>query len=391
MSNFCIISEFNPLHKGHEYIIRQARELGAHSLTCVMSGNAVQRGELAVADKYLRAEAAVKCGADLVVELPYPWSSATADFFAAAAVNIASHFGDVLLFGSECGDIGLLSDCARYCESDAFKSKYDTLIHSGIGSGEAFGKCIAEAGYGALSSNDLLGVAYIRIIYRHSLKMTPMTVKRSGADYNQRDTVDGEYQSATAMRHALERGDTEVLRQYLPSCMYEILANELEAGRITDISEADGAILGYLRLCSEDALLGIADTEGGLANRILSAAKESITTSQMLDTMKTKRYTDAKLRRALLYSLTGVRSELLRELPEYTTLLAANEQGRALLSQIRKTREINIVTKTADAPRNTAQYMAEEKLFALYGLARKNKMTLSEFFKKNAYILTLTK
>ena len=94
MSDFCIISEFNPLHNGHAYIIGKARELGAESVTCVMSGNSTQRGELSVVNKYLRAEAAVRCGADLVVELPYPWCSSGAEYFGRAAVSIARQFGD---------------------------------------------------------------------------------------------------------------------------------------------------------------------------------------------------------------------------------------------------------------------------------------------------------
>ena len=105
MSDFCIISEFNPLHNGHAYIIGKARELGAQSVTCVMSGNSTQRGELSVVNKYLRAEAALRGGADLVLELPYPWCSGSAESFAKAAISILSGVCDTVIFGSECGDI----------------------------------------------------------------------------------------------------------------------------------------------------------------------------------------------------------------------------------------------------------------------------------------------
>ena len=113
MKNIGIVCEFNPLHNGHERLLRYARELGAQRVVCVMSGNATQRGELAVLDKYTRAKAAIASGADLVIELPYPWSSASAEYFARAAIAVLSGFCDTLLFGSECGDIELLKNAAK--------------------------------------------------------------------------------------------------------------------------------------------------------------------------------------------------------------------------------------------------------------------------------------
>ncbi len=384
MPDFCIVSEFNPLHKGHEYILEQARHMGADRVICIMSGNATQRGELAITDKYLRAEAAIKCGADLVAELPYPWCSSTADIFAEAAVNIAAEFGDVLLFGSECGDIELLKRCALTCESDEFKTRYSELARGGVGSAAAFSQCLAELGYPTLKSNDLLGLAYIRIIIRYGLDIIPMTVKRQGADYNEAQRVEGEYQSATAMRRALLEGDMESLERYLPRCMCDILKSESEAGRITDLREADGTILGYFRLCGEIPET-TAETEGGLANRLISAANQSTTAQEMFSRLSTKRYTDAKLRRAVLFSMTGVKNGLLHTLPRYTTLLGADDRGRELLAKIRKDAGIRIVTKPADAPRDSEQYTVNQRLDGFYGLARKNKMSADEFFRKNAY------
>ncbi len=391
MSKFCIVSEFNPLHRGHEYLLNRARELGADSVTCVMSGNATQRGELAITDKYLRAEAAIGCGADLVLELPYPWSCGTADFFSSAAVNIAAAFGDTLLFGSECGDISLLSECARACETKEFHDTYEKHTKDGMGAAAAFSECLSELGFPTLNSNDLLGVAYIRIIERYKLNIVPMTTKRLGADYNQENTVDGEYQSATAMRRAISDNDFASMEKYLPKCMCDILKNEIALGRITDMHEADSAVLGYFRLCQKSAFENIADCDGGLINRIIDAAKRSTTANEMLSRIATKRYTDAKIRRAVMFAMTGVKEEHLHTLPEYTTLLGANEAGRALLKENRKAGGIMVVTKPADAPRNAVQYTLSERLDSLYALARKNKMSTDAFFEKNAYILNLTK
>ncbi len=386
MPNFCIVCEFNPLHKGHEYLIKKARELGADKVTCVMSGNATQRGELAVVDKYLRAEAAVKCGADLVLELPYPWCSSSADYFATAAVSIAAGFGDVLLFGSECADAEYLEKAAGLCETDSFKLEYEARTSAGIGAAAAYVGILSEHGFEKLSSNDLLGIAYIRAIKRLGVNIKPMTVQRVGAAYNQANTVDGEYQSATAMRERIARQDVQALERFLPKPMFDIIRDETLKGTITDIKEADGAILGFLRLCDADELKNIADNEGGLSNRLVNAAMSSTSVEEMLAALRTKRYTDAKLRRATLFALTSVRAGALRRLPEYTQLLGANSKGRELLAQNRRKQTVRVVTKPADAPRRSEQYILSEKLDSLYGLARKEKFAADGLLRKKAYI-----
>ena len=132
---------------------------------------------------------------------------------------------------------------------------------------------------------------------------------------------------------------------------------------------------------------GVADTSGGIANRLINVSRQSVSAADMIDKLKTKRYTDAKMRRAMLYCLTKTPQECIRALPAYTTLLGANEKGRALLSKNKKQNGICVVTKSADAPRDTEQYALSEKLDMLFGVARKNKLTAESFFQKNAYIV----
>ena len=119
MADFGIVCEFNPMHNGHVRLIDEAKKRGAERVVCVMSGNAVQRGELAFADKYTRAKIAVDCGADLVLELPYPYCAASAEFFAGAGIRILSELCDNVIFGSERGDIELLTSAARVAASAA--------------------------------------------------------------------------------------------------------------------------------------------------------------------------------------------------------------------------------------------------------------------------------
>ncbi len=387
MSVFCIVSEFNPLHNGHEFFLQKARELGAEKIVCIMSGNATQRGELAITDKYLRAQAALECGADLVLELPFPWCSSSADFFAMAAVSIAKNIGDVLFFGSECADIELLYRAAEYCESEKFSESYTKCIKEGQGAASAYIKCLSEHGFEALGSNDLLGIAYIRAIMRLDANLKPLTLARNGAQYNSQTATIGEYPSASAVRKLINDGEFDTLEHFLPRIMSDIIKQEAKNGTLTDIKEADAAILGFFRLCEASRLDNIASTEGGLANRIVNAAKQCSTAEEMFEYLRTKRYTDAKLRRAILFSLTSVETPLLFKHPEYTTLLACNSHGRDILASIRKKNILKIITKPADAPSNTEQYKCSQKLDDFYGLARQKRLPSSVFIRKKAYVV----
>ena len=386
MSNYCIICEYNPLHNGHVYLIERAKALGATTVTCIMSGNATQRGELAVTDKYLRAEAAIKSGADLVLELPFPWSCASAEFFGLAGVSIAQAVGDKLIFGSECGDTQFLESAASFCETDDFKQRYESCTRGGIGSASAYIKCLSEGGFGEISSNDLLGISYIRAIKRLGLSLEPVAEKRIGAGYNCEQTVDGAYQSATALRRYIERCEIDEMAEYIPSPMLEILKREYAEGRLTDINEISDAILCFYRLASPENLERISDMGGGLSNRFISIAKKSISAERMMDGIRTKRYTDAKLRRAMLFGLTGTSDDVIRSLPEYTLVLGADENGRKLISEGRKREGLRLITKPADAPKDSAQFILSEKLDSIFGLARRQKYASDEFIRKKAYV-----
>ncbi|MBE6576804.1 MAG: nucleotidyltransferase family protein [Ruminococcaceae bacterium] len=386
MSRICIVCEFNPLHNGHVYLLNKAKELGAQSITCIMSGNATQRGELSIVDKYARAEAAVISGADLVLELPYPWCTSSAEYFATAAVSLVYPFGDTLLFGSECGDIELLKRAAVICDTTEFKAEYEARVSDGEATAAAYLSCLRSRGIDTLSSNDLLGVAYIRAINKLGVSLTPMTVKRCGAEYNETNEVEGELQSATALRSLIAKGEIEKTGRYTPESMCDKLREARENGRLTDIQRIDTAMLAFFRMVDPTALSDIAEMTDGLENRICSLANASVTFEQAFEAMRTKRYTDAKLRRAVLFALTGVRKSDIRSMPEYTLLLGANETGRVLLADNRKAKRVNVVTKPADAPKETVQYALCAKLDALYGLARENAQTTDAFIKSGAYI-----
>ena len=384
MSIYGIVCEFNPFHNGHKRIIDEAKRRGADAVVVAMSGNAVQRGELAVLDKYTRAKAAVLCGADLVLELPYPWSASSAQSFARCGVEILSHFCDNIIFGSECGDIEYLRGAANASATESFEREYNTLLQSGEGAAKAYFSLLEKEGFGGLSSNDLLGVEYIKAAKKYP-NITLHTVKREGADYNETKLGELDCPSASAIRGAWKKGEND-LSAYIPKDALEVFNEAIERGEIVDETLLSRALLMYFRLADADTLSRFAQAEGGVANRICSMADKVTDFEELFEELKTKRYTDAKLRRAILFSLTGVREEILKQKPEYTTLLGADAKGRELLSKVRKEGGLPIVTKPADAPTESEQYKLGRALEAIFTLGLMNAKSLEDSYRKNAFI-----
>ena len=387
--NFGIICEFNPFHAGHKYLFDKARELGAKNIVCAMSGNAVQRGELAIFDKYTRARGALLNGADLVLELPFPWSAGSAEYFASAGIKALAPYCDAIIFGSECGDIELLKRAAELALGDEFISEFEAQKKNGEGAASAYFSLLEKHIGVNLCSNDILGVEYIKAAKKIGAQLEFYTVCRLGNAYRDDDIHDGEIPSASAIRRALLDENAEALlrvQRYTEGS----LRRALKDGTITNPAFFERAMLMHFRLCEPSEISRYAECDGGVAERICSAARESTDVDSFWDAVKTKRYTDSKMRRATLFALTRVSRDLLLQTPEYLYLLAANESGRALLSSVKKSRRedsVLVVTKPADAPRESAQFVAEERLNAIFSLARERALPMSEAYKKNAFII----
>ncbi len=386
MSDFGIICEFNPFHKGHARLFAEARERGAERVICVMSGNAVQRGELAAFDKYVRAEAALRCGADLVLELPFPWCAASAEYFSRAGIYVLSRLCDTVIFGSECGDIARLNEAAERASSDGFRLEYTKRTESGERAAEVYFDMLKGGEGQDFSSNDLLGIEYIRAARSLERDISFQAVRRDGAGYNDTELCGNENPSATALRRLWLEGSFEDCSKYIPREAYNVFENAYYDGEMTDMYQLSRALLMYFRLADPGTLEHFADVDGGIANRICSLAHECSSLEEMIERLSTKRYTDAKLRRAILFSMCGVSRELLAQNPEYTTLLAANANGREILSRVRKESRIKIVTKPADAPCESAQHAAGARLDAIFTLAKMQPNASGEYMKKGAYI-----
>ena len=361
-----IVCEYNPFHNGHKYQIKRLREAGYDCIVGVMSGNYTERGEMAIADKYTRAKAAVDDSVDLILELPFPYSAMSAEGFARAGVHILSSIGvDTISFGSESADIELLSRAARIIVTEEFKEAYSQKKADGSASGyfDTLSEFLGEKN--ALRSNDILGVAYMAAINELGAKVDVLPIKRVGLQYNDSVLKCVVNPSATALRAAMEDnslGFFSEFEDYIPKEALSVLQkaqNEMLCPVYVD--PIDREILSFFKLMTPAEIVArakirsgggrfICEDGCGLLERICNAAKSAKSIDSLLEASHNSRYTDARVRRVMLFSLLGVTDTFSRSLPDFTTVLAANATGRSLLANIRKCETLPVITKPADAP-----------------------------------------
>jgi len=383
-----IIAEYNPFHNGHKYQLDKARELLGEdtAIIAVMSGNYTQRGEIAIADKTVRAKAAVDSGVNLVLELPFPYSMSSAEFFASAGVHIVNSLGvvDYLVFGSESGDadkLSLVADAmlssefsnilSELSENDEYKnSGYPTLCE------EAYKKLTGCSASELFAPNNILAFEYIKALKRENSKITPIAIKREGAGYSSEDILDTPFQSATAIRRLLEN-ECNSAYEYIPkSARSAFEAAKLQGKFPADISKLDSAIISFFRLNSSAREANFHDAGGGLYNRLCDMSAEATSISSLTSMTETKKYTKARIRRAILYSYLGVTSSDVRTLPRYTQVLALDGVGRLLLKRIKKVNGIKVFTKPSAYRDSESDIISQKELShradAVYGLTQKN-------------------
>ena len=359
MKTVAVIAEYNPFHRGHAYHIEKIREeLGEDSLViAVMSGNYTQRGDLAIADKFTRAEAAVRCGVNLVLELPFPFSCSSAEFFAESGIKIACAAGaDTLSFGSETGEMAPLMEAAQNMRSEKYISAladFEDEAKSGGYSASAFR--IYERIFGKksaavlLTPNNLLSVEYIKASLKFNIPLSFHTVKRQGLGFNDTVLIDGKLPSAAAIRGLVLGSSYEDALSMLPDESRSVFEMALSNGTFpASIERLSSAILTFFRLNTSPGT-DIHDADGGLYNRIQAKSFDATDISSLYSLSATKKYTNARIRRAVWYSLFSVTSSDMRALPIYTQILAFDDRGRMQLKKIRKENNgLYFLTKPAD-------------------------------------------
>lgn len=347
-----IICELDPLHMGHAYLLKQAREKTGLPVVCAMSGNFTQRGGTACVGKTVRAEMAVRCGADLVLELPTPWAMATAEVFARGGVSLLAQAGvSHLFFGSECGELAPLE---RVAEALMLPETH-IVIRGKMAEGLSYAaarqaalESLSEIDASVLSQpNNTLGIEYIKAICRQNASIQPHTVRRVGSSH------DGEA-SASHIRSLLRAGDAEKALCYMPEAAAAILRHR----EITCPEKLETAMLSRLRLMGEDEFMPYDGGNEGLFRRVYQAVQTSCTVEEILRRTTTKRYPTARIRRILWAAFLQLEAPV-AEIP-YLRVLAATENGRRLLRQMQDEGK-PVLTKPADVGKISLQ---ARKLFA---------------------------
>ncbi len=336
MKVFGIVAEYNPFHTGHKYHIEQTRKAGATHIAVVMSGNYVQRGDFAIFSKWARAEAALRCGADLVVELPTPYAMATAEKFAENSVFLLNSLGFVsaLSFGSECGEIDRLSEAAGAVDNPQLSELLKSELKNGIGFAAARENAVRKLAGDEVakilkSPNNILAVEYIRAIKRQKSKMLPITVSRAGAGYHSLDT-DADFLSATAIRK--EICDGTLSQRHIPKEAYEIFKAELKNGNAPCLaSRVDSALLAILKMKDEHSFSELPDLSEGIENRLIAVLSKATSFEEIQPAIATKRYTKSRVDRLIFSAASGLSASLAEKRPPYIKILALNSKGREIL------------------------------------------------------------
>ena len=339
-----IIAEYNPFHGGHAYQIEQTRKAGASHIVAVMSGNYVQRGEPAFLEKHARAEMALHGGADLVLELPVPWSCARAQDFARAGVSLLHAMGcvELLSFGSECGSTALLCETAQALESpemrDCLRGCLDEGMSLPAAREKAAAQCLGKEAAALLQgANDALAFEYLRALKSLHSPIRPLAVLRKGARHDETGCAEG-FPSAAQIRSLILQDNPPRGKKASPPSLFEILRREITAGRApVSYSAMETAILSHLRRLSPADLALLPDISEGLEYRLYEGIRSACSLGSLFSCVKTKRYTHARIRRLTLHAFLGVTRGDTALSPPYLHVLGFNDRGQEVLRRMRDT------------------------------------------------------
>lgn len=378
MKSVGIICEYNPFHNGHLYHLNMVKEMCPdYTVVLVMSAHFLQRGEPAILDKWDRTKISLEYGVDLVVELPFLFSTRGADIFAHAAVEILNHLKvDKIIFGSELNDIDFLKKIASIdLESNEFKDYIKNNLNEGKSYPVAMNKAINKLTRENLETpNDILGVSYIKAINKINPNIEAQTIKRTN-DFHSKELT-GNIASATSIRKAIiEKKD---IKNVVPSMTYELLNNNN-----IFLIENYFHLLKYKILVDSEYLNKYHSVDEGIENRIIKYISKSHSIDELIKNVKTKRFTYSRLRRMFTHILTGLTKDFVNKYKSvpYIRILGFNKKGREYLNKIKK--EIEIPTVSNINQFNHPVLELEKRVTGIYASIlnekEKNKLIENEY------------
>ena len=342
-----IVSEYNPFHNGHLHHLEVSKQLTNTDFTvAVMSGNFVQRGDTSIVDKWTKAEMAIKSGVDLVIELPTVYAISSAENCADGAVKILNSLGvvDYISFGSEIGEISPLNDVASilYREPKEFQSLILAQLKSGLSYPKAREIALSQffgnsKKYSEVlnNPNNILAVEYLKALKRHRSQIKPLTIKRDYSDYNSTKVKNG-IASATAIREMIKNNKN--VHYVVPYETYELLDECIQNGNvIPDLSVFEKEIIYTLRKLTLSEIANLPDVSEGLENKIKMAANSCNTLPELIENIKSKRYTQTRIQRILLYALLNISQKDInasKRVTPYIRVLGFNKHGKRIISAI---------------------------------------------------------
>lgn len=379
-----IIAEYNPFHNGHLYHLQKSLQVtGSSYSVAIVSGNFTQRGSTSLVDKWTKAEIALKNGIDLVLELPLLYSISSAENFAEGAIKILDSLKvvDYISFGSESGDISTLNMIADilYKEPKAYKNILSHELSKGLSFPKArenallmYLNNIRKFSNVLSSPNNILGIEYLKALKKYKSNIIPVTIERYNSNYHD-TSYSGNVASATAIRNIVKNNGWDILRKVVPENTFSILLENIKVGHVVpDLSTFEKQIIYNLRKMSLQEIAELPDVSEGLENAIKNAANSCNSVVEFLNIIKSKRYTNTRLQRILVYALLGITKkdiDLSKKAIPYIRVLGFNNKGKYLISEVaRANPKLEIITsvkKYMDTSNNkNSRYMLEKDIWA---------------------------
>lgn len=348
-----IIAEFNPFHNGHAYMIQKIRELYKDTaIIAVMSGSFMQRGEVAVLDKWSRAKLAIENGCDIVFELPFSYSTRSGEFFSAGAVKILDklHIINILVFGAENDNLEILKSIAYKTDDEKTQKKIHTEVSKGASYAKGLTNALSKDEASIITKpNNILAVEYLRALKKIKSEITPVSIERKMSNHNDKNLC-GSVSSASAIRKELKKKcpDFNLIQKNVPAQTFSEIQNNDNLYFNENIFKPLLAKIYTANLHDMRKIYGINE---GLENRILTAAKTSANLDEFIQNTSSKRYSKSRISRVLTHILMNFTKDAAKKIDEcdglYARLLAFNSVGAKLLGIVKKNSQIPIIERTA--------------------------------------------
>ena len=379
-----IIAEYNPFHNGHLYQIEEAkRQTGAEYVVAIISGNFTQRGNTSLVNKWTKAQMALENGVDIVLELPTVYSISSAENFAQGAIKVLESLRivDTLCFGTETGDFAAINNIANVLYHEP--KEYSAILNHELGKGISYPKARENALMMYLNdikryanilsgSNNILAIEYLKALKKLKSEIKPFPIERKKVYYNDEKIVD-EFASSTAIRKLVALEQYDDLRKVMPRNSYMLLKEEIRKGSyVLDLIKYEKEILYTLRKMNIKEIADLPDVSEGLEHAIKNAANSCNSLLEFVNIVKSKRYTQTRIQRILVYVLLGITKkdmENSKKVIPYARVLGFNSKGKEMLSDIcninPKIQMITSVKKFTEQNNNKIlKEMLEKDIFA---------------------------